>query len=140
MESTTRGMPGMKDLPEQMVIAIPLTFIIERYLALRRDRVLPGDLVTLIGRACDTCIRVEDLAAMAETIPYEITCGIGRRVRRIAVGGSRGADRALYAGYGGAGGGRGRLARGKPAPFPSLAIIAPPAVDRLASRFPALRG
>ena len=51
-----------------------------------------GDLVTLIGRESDTCIRVEDIAAMAETIPYEITCGIGKRVRRIAVGGSRGED------------------------------------------------
>jgi hypothetical protein len=35
------------------------------------------------------------------------------------------ARRVGYAGYRGAGGGRGRLARGKPAPFPSLAITAP---------------
>lgn len=47
-----------------------------------------GDGVTLIGRDGERAITVEDLARMAETIPYEITCGIGRRVRRIAVRGS----------------------------------------------------
>ena len=47
-----------------------------------------GDGVTLIGRDGALAITVEDVARMAETIPYEITCNIGRRVRRIAVRGS----------------------------------------------------
>jgi len=42
-----------------------------------------GDLVTLIGRDGGESITVEDLAAMVGTIPYEITCAIGKRVRRI---------------------------------------------------------
>jgi alanine racemase len=44
-----------------------------------------GDLVTLIGKDGDERIRVEDLARKTGTIPYEITCGIGKRVRRIAL-------------------------------------------------------
>ncbi len=43
-----------------------------------------GDEVTLMG--CDrhgTCIRAEELALRAETIPYEIFCGISKRVPRI---------------------------------------------------------
>lgn len=43
-----------------------------------------GDEVTLMG--CDrhgNCIRAEELACWAETIPYEIFCGISKRVPRI---------------------------------------------------------
>ncbi len=45
-----------------------------------------GDEVVLIGRQGDHRIRVEDLARIAGTIPYEITCSLGRRVRRVYVG------------------------------------------------------
>ena len=38
-----------------------------------------GDTVTLIGEG----LRVEELARKAGTIPYEITCGLGRRVGRV---------------------------------------------------------
>jgi len=38
-----------------------------------------GDEVTLIGEG----LRVEELARRAGTIPYEVTCRLGRRVRRI---------------------------------------------------------
>jgi len=41
-----------------------------------------GDVATLLGADGDERIRVEDLARLADTIPYEILCGIGRRVRR----------------------------------------------------------
>ena len=41
-----------------------------------------GDVVTLLGRAGDQTIPVTELSDLAETIPYEILCGIGRRVRR----------------------------------------------------------
>lgn len=46
-----------------------------------------GDEVVLIGTQGRERIRVEDLAAAAGTIPYEITCSIGRRVRRVYVPG-----------------------------------------------------
>ena len=41
-----------------------------------------GDVATLIGRDGDEEIRVEELARLMGTIPYEILCGIGARVRR----------------------------------------------------------
>jgi alanine racemase len=41
-----------------------------------------GDKVTLLGRDGRERVSVEELAALADTIPYEILCGIGRRVRR----------------------------------------------------------
>jgi alanine racemase len=41
-----------------------------------------GDQVTLIGSHGDLVISVEDIAAVADTISYEITCGISKRVRR----------------------------------------------------------
>ena len=41
-----------------------------------------GDVATLVGRDGDERIRVEALARLADTIPYEILCGIGRRVKR----------------------------------------------------------
>jgi len=42
-----------------------------------------GDDVTIIGISGNEIIRAEDLAAHAETISYEITCGISRRVPRL---------------------------------------------------------
>ncbi|MSM40035.1 MAG: alanine racemase [Geobacter sp.] len=48
-----------------------------------------GDEVTLLG--CDgsgVCIRAEELAALAGTIPYEIFCGISKRVPRVYVNGT----------------------------------------------------
>ncbi len=40
------------------------------------------DAVTLVGTDGHETIRVEDLARWADTIPYEILCGLGRRVER----------------------------------------------------------
>ena len=42
-----------------------------------------GDAVTLIGEDGGEVIRAEDVASAAGTIAYEITCSIGRRVRRV---------------------------------------------------------
>jgi len=44
-----------------------------------------GDEVTLIGRDGLEEIRCEELAKTIGTIPYELTCGLGRRVKRIYV-------------------------------------------------------
>lgn len=41
-----------------------------------------GDVATLLGTDGDGVIRVEELATWADTIPYEILCGLGRRVNR----------------------------------------------------------
>jgi alanine racemase len=50
-----------------------------------------GDEVTLLGRDGEKRIGAQDLAAWADTVPYEIFCGIGRRVVRIYVDGVAGA-------------------------------------------------
>lgn len=42
-----------------------------------------GDTATLIGVDADQEIRAEDVAKWAGSIPYEITCSLGDRVRRI---------------------------------------------------------
>ena len=47
-----------------------------------------GDVVTLVGRDGEDEIRVLDLARAAGTIPYELTCRLGARVRRVYKGGA----------------------------------------------------
>jgi alanine racemase len=52
--------------------------------------VVVGDEVTLLG--CDrqgNCVRAEELAARAGTIPYEIFCGISKRVPRVYLNATR---------------------------------------------------
>ncbi len=44
-----------------------------------------GDTATLIGRDGEESMSVQEVAEAAGTIPYEITCSIGSRVRRVAV-------------------------------------------------------
>ena len=46
-------------------------------------RVRPSDEAVLIGRQKDARITVEELAALAGTIPYEIVCGLGSRIPRV---------------------------------------------------------
>jgi len=46
-------------------------------------RVRSGDEAVLIGRQKDARISVEELAALAGTIPYEIVCGLGSRIPRV---------------------------------------------------------
>ena len=45
-----------------------------------------GDVATLVGRDGDEAITAEELAERRGTIPYEVTCAIGPRVRRVYVG------------------------------------------------------
>lgn len=45
--------------------------------------VATGDEVTLVGRDGDEEIRVEDVARLLRTIPYEFTCRLGKRVVRV---------------------------------------------------------
>ncbi|MEK7484927.1 MAG: alanine racemase [Planctomycetota bacterium] len=42
-----------------------------------------GEEVTLIGKQGEFQIRAEDLASWGQSIPYEVTCGLGKRVRKI---------------------------------------------------------
>jgi alanine racemase len=44
-----------------------------------------GDMATLLGRDGEECIPAEELARRRGTIPYEVTCAIGPRVRRMHV-------------------------------------------------------
>ncbi len=43
----------------------------------------PGDEVVLLGRQGEGAIRVEELAAWADTIPWETYCGFSKRVPRV---------------------------------------------------------
>ena len=47
------------------------------------ESVTPGDEVVLLGEQGDGAISCEEMADRAETIPYEIMCGVGSRVPRI---------------------------------------------------------
>ena len=49
------------------------------------DDVRPGDEVVLIGRQGDDEITAEEWAERTDTVAYEVLCGIGPRVPRIAV-------------------------------------------------------
>lgn len=40
-----------------------------------------GDVVTLLGRDGEAMIDAEELAGLSDRIPYEVTCGLGRRIR-----------------------------------------------------------
>ena len=42
-----------------------------------------GDTVTLIGRDGDQSITAPELASIVGTIPYEVCCSVGKRVRRV---------------------------------------------------------
>jgi alanine racemase len=46
-----------------------------------------GDEVVLIGTQGDETITAADLAVWQDSIPYEVLCAIGPRVRRAYVGG-----------------------------------------------------
>lgn len=56
----------------------------------RVDGAAVGDVVTLMGSEGDERIDARELAAHADTIPYEILCGIGRRVERSYRNGGQG--------------------------------------------------
>jgi alanine racemase len=44
-----------------------------------------GDEVVLLGQQGDETITADEMAAQADTIPYEILCGVGKRVPRIYI-------------------------------------------------------
>ncbi len=44
-----------------------------------------GDVVDIFSNDPSAPNSVENLARMVETIPYELTCRLGRRVRRVLV-------------------------------------------------------
>ena len=54
-----------------------------------------GDEVVLLGTQKKEIVTAEELADLADTVPYEILCGLSRRVPRLYVEGGR-AVRATY--------------------------------------------
>lgn len=44
-----------------------------------------GDTVTLFGRDGDAVLYADDVAALAQTIGYELVCGITKRVPRVYI-------------------------------------------------------
>ncbi len=47
-----------------------------------------GDTATLLGADGKRRIRAEEIADLAGTIPYEVLCSIGKRVKRVYIGAS----------------------------------------------------
>lgn len=47
------------------------------------EGVSEGDVVTLVGKDGDLEIRVEELAALAQTFNYEFVCNLGKRIPRV---------------------------------------------------------
>ena len=60
-----------------------------------------GDVVTLIGVDGDQCIGIPELASLVGTIPYEVACSVGKRVRRVYTRPESEADREATAGAAG---------------------------------------
>ena len=46
-----------------------------------------GDVVTIFGEDGGDCIEVDSLSARLNTIPYEILCGINKRIPRVYLDG-----------------------------------------------------
>ena len=57
-----------------------------------------GDEAVLIGSQGKNKITAEELANLADTIPYEIVCGLGSRVPRVYVWSGKGVYQ-VYRGY-----------------------------------------
>ena len=51
-----------------------------------QDPITSGDEVIMWGDGPDGRIQVLEVAEKIGTIPYELTCGVSRRVKRIYVG------------------------------------------------------
>jgi alanine racemase len=49
------------------------------------DMVKPGDEVVLWGETSQGCLQLIDIAHKIGTIPYELTCGVSKRVKRVYV-------------------------------------------------------
>ncbi len=62
------------------------------------DGVRAGEEVVLLGAQGEECISAEELASRAETIPYEILCGVGVRVPRVYLRGGRAVGRQYLGG------------------------------------------
>jgi alanine racemase len=58
-----------------------------------------GEPVTLIGRDGDASLPVEEVAALADTVAYDVLCSLGRRVARVYHASRRGAVRETLAAH-----------------------------------------
>jgi alanine racemase len=50
------------------------------------DPINPGDSVIIWGEGSRDAIQLLDVAQSIGTIPYELTCGVSKRVKRIYIG------------------------------------------------------
>jgi alanine racemase len=50
------------------------------------DPIRPGDEVVLWGESAQGTIQVAEVAEKIGTIPYELTCGVSQRVKRVYIG------------------------------------------------------
>ena len=81
-ELTNRGEVLINDNRYPMVGMVTMDYIM---VDVGNDPVNPGDEALIWGGASEKSIQVLDVAAQAGTIPYEITCGVSRRVERVYV-------------------------------------------------------
>jgi alanine racemase len=51
-----------------------------------KDVINPGDEVVIWGNSPRGTVQVLDIADKIGTIPYELTCGVSNRVKRVYVG------------------------------------------------------
>ena len=49
------------------------------------DLIKPGDEVVLWGEASQGSLQLIDIAHKIDTIPYELTCGVSKRVKRVYI-------------------------------------------------------
>ena len=49
------------------------------------DKVKVGDMVKLFGHQGDSFVGADEVAELADTITYEILCGVGNRFKRVYV-------------------------------------------------------
>lgn len=78
---SNRGVVALRGCRAPVVGSVSMDYITADVSQVPGVRV--GDVVTVIGRDGAAGIPLEELAELAQTIPYELTCRLGRRVRRV---------------------------------------------------------
>lgn len=81
---TNKGQVLIQGKPYPMVGTVTMDHLM---IDIGGDPIHTGDEVVLWGESAQGTIQVADVAEKAGTIPYEITCGVSKRVRRVYIGG-----------------------------------------------------
>jgi alanine racemase len=82
---TNRGVVAVRGTRAPVVGTVTMDYITVDVTRVPEVRV--GDPVTVIGRDGAALITLEEVAELAGTIPYELTCRLGRRVKKVYLDG-----------------------------------------------------